>query len=308
MRNLARLSPLLLLAACATAPPAAYSGEFTNARGEFVVCGDTRGWITGEYWRAPSGFERRAVFDRLAEERPDFVLNTGDLVSAGSSGSQWEVFDVETSALRANGIAYLPALGNHDLWPSKDGGLAKWFARFPFLHGRRWYDVRYGYVELIVVDSNESALSADETAEQAAWFRGRIAAADADATVRCVMVAMHHAPITNSVFHGSSAWARAQFVEPALASGKTKAFLTGHVHSYEHFVENGVHFLVSGGGGAPLMDVDGPTGANRDLYDGPRGHHFVRVIPRDDRIDFEIEMLDDERRWFRADAWSIGLP
>ena len=122
------------------------------------------------------------------------------------------------------------------------------------------------------------------------------------------MVAMHHVVVTNSVMHGRSEWARAQFVTPALATRKTKAFLTGHVHSYEHFVEDGVHFLVSGGGGAPLMDVDGPRGAHPDLYDGPRGHHFCRVIPREDRIDFEIEMLDDERRWFRADAWSIPIP
>jgi hypothetical protein len=43
------------------------------------------------------------------------------------------------------------------------------------------------------------------------------------------------------------------------------------------------------------------------LYDGPRRHHFVRVIPRDDRIDFEVEMLGDDRRWFLADAWSIEL-
>src|SRR5262249_51654162 len=69
----------LLLAACRSAPPAVYSGAVSTSRGEFVVCGDTRGWMMGELWRAPSGFERRAVFDRLAEERPDFVLNTGDL-------------------------------------------------------------------------------------------------------------------------------------------------------------------------------------------------------------------------------------
>ncbi len=308
MTRAAALLPILCaLAACRTAAPATYVGVRATDRGEFVVCGDTRGWLMGEFWRAPSGFERREVFARLVEEDPDFVLNTGDLVSAGSVAAEWTKFDDETAALRAKGIGYLPVLGNHDLWPSQDGGLTEWSAHFPFLAGRRWYDVRWGYVELVVLDSNFDHLTDAQAAEQSAWFRGRLDAADADPSVRCVIVAMHHPPITNSFAHGRSERVGSEFVEPARAHPKVKAFVTGHVHAYEHFFDRGIHFVVSGGGGAPLMDVPGPRGRFPDLYDGPRGHHFVRVIPRDDRIDVEVEMLGDDGRWFHADAWSIGL-
>lgn len=308
MRLLVALAPLLFLAACSTAAPAIYSGAFTTERGEFVVCGDTRAWIFGELWREPQGFERRAVIARLVEERPDFVLNTGDLVAFGSIDSQWETFDREMEALRAANIAYLPVLGNHDLWPSAPGGLANWFARFPFLEGRRWYDVRYGYVDLLVLDTNDAALTAAEVADEDAWFALRLAEADADPSVRCVIVACHHAPVTNSHMHATREWVRAHFVEPARAHAKVKAFVTGHVHSYEHFVDGGIHFLVSGGGGAPLMDVAGPRGEFPDLYDGPRGHHFCRFIPRDDRVDVEMVRMDDDGRWSVADRWSIPLP
>jgi hypothetical protein len=308
VRAPAALLPLVVLAACRTAPPpAVYPNEFTTARGEFVVCGDTRGWIFGEFWRAPQGFERRAIVGRLVRERPDFVLNSGDLVAMGSSESDWEVFDAETAPLRDAGIAYLPVLGNHDLWPSTSGGLANWFARFSWLQGRRWYEVRYGYADLVVLDTNDSSLTADEISAQDAWYAERLAAADADPSVRCVLVVCHHAPITNCLFHGSSAWVREHFVALARTHPKVRAFVAGHVHSYEHFREDGVDFLVSGGGGAPLMDVAGPRGEHADLYDGPRGHHFCRFVPKDDRIDVEMERMDDDGRWSVADRWSIAL-
>jgi hypothetical protein len=39
--------------------------------------------------------------------------------------------------------------------------------------------------------------------------------------------------------------------------GVTAAFF-GHDHNYQHYLKNGIHYFVSGGGGAPLYDVDVP--------------------------------------------------
>ena len=36
------------------------------------------------------------------------------------------------------------------------------------------------------------------------------------------------------------------------------AGLSGHDHNYQHYLKNGVHYIVSGGGGAPLYDVNRP--------------------------------------------------
>ena len=308
MRLLAALAPLVFVAACHTpAPPAVYSGAVAQDRDAFVIYGDTRGWLPVEVWRTASGSERRAVFRKLVQERPAFVVNTGDLVAQGSSASDWETFDEETSAIRAAGIAYLPILGNHDIWSDRDEGLANWFVRFPFLEGRRWYEVRHAGVAVLLLDSNQYDLSPEQVAAQDAWLAERLAAADADASVRCVLLACHHPPITNSIVHGSSAWVREHFVARIAAHPKVRALFAGHSHSYEHFVENGVHYVVSGGGGAPLMDVAGPTGKYRDLYDGPRGHHFCRLTPRADRIDVEMVRLDDAGGWTVADAWPIPL-
>jgi hypothetical protein len=32
----------------------------------------------------------------------------------------------------------------------------------------------------------------------------------------------------------------------------------GHDHNYQHYLKNGVHYVITGGGGAPLYDVDKP--------------------------------------------------
>lgn len=308
--RLAPLVPVLLAfaaAACRSTPPAVYPGEVRFARGSFAVCSDTRGWIMGEMWREPSGFERRAMIAKLAEERPDFIVNGGDLVSAGSHRSQWEVFDLETAPLRSAGVAYLPVLGNHDLWPDPKAGLANWWVRFPHLGGRRWNEIRYGHVTVLLLDSNATELTIEEEREQDAWFAARLDAARTDPSVRGVIAVFHHPVMTNSIAHGMSPWVRTHFVEPARGHEKLKLFITAHVHSYEHFAEDGVHFLVSGGGGAPLMDVKGPSGRFKDLYDGPRGFHFCRVTPQKDRIDVEMVRLVEDGGFSVADKWSVPL-
>jgi 3',5'-cyclic AMP phosphodiesterase CpdA len=290
------------------APPAAFPTAYTNARGEFVIHGDTRPWMLAEVWRKPSGDERRAVIARLAEERPDFIVNTGDLVAAGSMASQWTTFDEETAPLREQAIAYFASLGGHDLWPIERVGLEHAAARFPYLAERIGYGLRHGYVDVIVLDSTASGLPPEQQDAQSAWLRDRFSADDADPSVRCVIVACHHTPMTNSASVGDSEWIVRHVLEPGRKCRKFKALFGGHTHSYEHFLADGVHVVVSGGGGAPLMDVAGPGGTHRDLYDGPRGHHYCRLTPRVDRVDVDVVMLAADGTWFDADHFAITVP
>jgi hypothetical protein len=300
------LAPFLI-AACRAAPPAEFPPGHGTARGEFVIYGDTRPWMLAEVWRKPSGDERRAVIARLAEERPDFIVNTGDLVAAGSMASQWTTFDEETKPLRDAAIPYYASLGGHDLWPIESAGLEHAAARFPYVADRVGYGLRHGYVDVIVLDSTVSGLPEEQQAKQSAWFLARLAADDADPAVRCVIVACHHTPMTNSASVADSAWVVTHVLDPARTHRKFKALFGGHTHSYEHFVADGVHVVVSGGGGAPLMDVAGPGGAHRDLYEGPRGHHFCRIMPRSDHVDVEVVMLADDHTWSVADRFAITV-
>jgi len=45
---------------------------------------------------------------------------------------------------------------------------------------------------------------------------------------------------------------------PMFEKYKVTAGLFGHDHNYQHYVKNGIHYFITGGGGAPLYDVDKP--------------------------------------------------
>jgi len=47
-------------------------------------------------------------------------------------------------------------------------------------------------------------------------------------------------------------------LEPMFEKYRVTAALFGHDHNYQHYLKNGVHYFVAGGGGAPLYDVDKP--------------------------------------------------
>src|ERR1700753_710914 len=71
----------------------------------FIAYGDTRS--------QPD--VHRAVIARIVAARPEFVIQSGDLVENGRSSQQWAEFDKIEQPLRDAKIAYYPARGNHDL-------------------------------------------------------------------------------------------------------------------------------------------------------------------------------------------------
>ena len=47
-------------------------------------------------------------------------------------------------------------------------------------------------------------------------------------------------------------------LEPLFEKYHLTAGFFGHDHNYQHYLKNGIHYFISGGGGAPLYDVDKP--------------------------------------------------
>ena len=47
-------------------------------------------------------------------------------------------------------------------------------------------------------------------------------------------------------------------LEPLFEKYRLTAGFFGHDHNYQHFLKNGVHYVITGGGGAPLYDVAKP--------------------------------------------------
>ena len=296
---------LVVATGCAGGPAPTYPGAIKQDRGEFILYGDTRDHDPREFFRGHAADERQSVARRLVAENPDFVLSTGDLVRCGANRSEWRRFDEENAGIREAGIPFFPSLGNHDYLGDEKEALSNYFERFPALEGRKWYDIRYRGLLILVLDSNEDMLADYEKALEVKWLTGELEKADGDASVKWIILTSHHTPCTNAVLFSDSLWVREQFLVPAKKTRKFKAYVAGHVHTYERFFEDGIHFVVSGGGGAPLNDVEEGRGTkHKDVYLGPRRFHYLKVSVKD-ALRIECNMLTEKGEWRVVDDFTI---
>lgn len=216
-------------------PPA---GE---AQFEFVVYGDNR---------TRHDVHRSVVNAILKYANPDFVVQTGDMVANGDDTSLWPIFfDIEAPLLRK--VAFYPTLGNHE----RNSG-----NYYNYLDERPYYSFNWGSAHFSVIDSdigNAGATQAEKDAfwqEQTAWLEKDLEGAQ-QADFR--FVAAHHPPIT-AVKKRQGDNPQMIALEPMFEKYKVTAGLFGHDHNYQHYLKNGVHYFICGGGGAPLYDVNTP--------------------------------------------------
>ena len=182
--------------------------------------------------------------------RPDFVMHTGDLVENGRDTSLWPIFfDVERELLRTT--AFFPALGNHERnAPNYQ----------EYLDVKPYYSFDWGSSHFSVIDSdidNVGSSDAERDAfwqAQAQWLRADLRAA-AKASFRFVFA--HHPPMT-AVKRRQGDNPQMIALEPMLEELHVTAAFFGHDHNYQHYLKNGIHYFITGGGGAPLYDVDMP--------------------------------------------------
>lgn len=258
----------------------------------FVVYGDIRFMETSNT-RDSDPVRRKILVQKIADEKPAFLLITGDLVANGGVATQWSVFDTETTPLKDAGVKFYPTLGNHDLRGDLPVALDNYFKRFPDLQRSRFYSMRADNVMVLTLDS-----SLDEPGgAEMQWFDKQIESLPDG--IQFVIVQLHHPPLTrssDSMFGGGhSPRAReqdmGQFLESRAAKSKARFIVVaGHVHNYERYERNGVMYIVTGGGGAtPYMFPRASNDAYRDK--GPT-YHYCHFDVKPGHIEMHMIKLD----------------
>ena len=212
-----------------------------EGRFEFVVYGDTR---------TRHDVHRTVINGILKYASPDFILHTGDLVADGNDPALWPIFfDAERELLRK--AAFFPSLGNHE---------RNALSYFDFLNAKAYYSFNWGNAHFMVIDSDIENAAATKTQrdafwqEQTRWLEDDLREAQ-KADFRFLFA--HHPPIT-AVKRRQGGNPHMTALEPMFEKYRLTAGFFGHDHNYQHYVQNGVHYFVTGGGGAPLYDVDTP--------------------------------------------------
>ena len=294
---------LIALGACADRTMPSYrAGPREDPPPRFVMLSDTQRAMPAEFWRKDSPAERRRVAQAVADEDPAFVVNAGDLTCHGSYPEEWRRFHEEQEPLFSRRIPYYPALGNHDYYGDRAVALRNFFTHFPYLGGRRWYEVRFPPVLVVILDSNFDQLTGEEARTQDHWLEKTLAAAEADAELRHVILCFHHPPFTNAKLYAGSEDARKRFV--SRITPKVKVVFSGHVHTYERFVRDGVQFVVSGGAGGPPADVETASPRHPAAYEGPRSFHYCRFTVAGERLVCDMVMLRDDGAWMPQDGFA----
>jgi predicted phosphodiesterase len=277
-----------------------WRGELTTAPAvgadvpfSFIVLGDTRGGLDSH----------RRVVERVAQEVPDFVVGTGDMVDDGSREDQWQqFFDAEGVLLRDN--VYFPAIGNHDRQGrgrTADSYRALFAVPDNGGEPERYYAFSYAAARFLVLDSNEYSFA---LTDQTAWIERELIAARQDPSVRHIFAVMHHPPYSISV-HGGSRDLRERWT-PLFEKYQVSAVFSGHDHVYERAEHNGIRYFVSGGGGAPLY----PRRPNPNPIDleavkhFERAFHFLRVTATGDRL--EVTAVRSDGTVIETTSWSDG--
>ena len=206
----------------------------------FLVFGDTR--TRHEF--------HRKIAARMTAEKPSFILHTGDLVANGLLSEDWDVFfDIERELLRTT--AFFPVYGNHD----RNADVFSQYFAFPGGNPHR-FSFDWGTVHFVGLDSNEVGTTPQDRnafrQEMLAWLKDDLRRNKKPLT----FVYFHH-PLYSAVESRKTSAAKlGELYEPLFVETGVTAVFAGHDHNYQHHVAKGVHHVVTGGGGAPLYEVD----------------------------------------------------
>lgn len=235
---------------------------------DFEAYGDTR---TGH-------LVHQQIVDQMVPLNSDFVLHVGDLVNSGDSMSNWDTFLSITSGYRdkaiKNGLErnFYPSIGNHDL------PLTNYDSIFGIDH---YYSFDYKGFHFIALNTSESYISGSD---QYNWLVNDLVANEDEE-----IIVFFHYPAYSSGPHGGTADV-VTYLSPLFESAGVKLVLTGHSHIYERTYPifqnavnsvNGVTYIITGGGGAPLGSF---TTGNWWTAAGESSYEFVYLQVTNSKI------------------------
>jgi tartrate-resistant acid phosphatase type 5 len=281
---------LLLLAACTagtgatvrtSSPPPPSPSRSVAATAPFVFA------VKGD-WGAGTAAQREVTDAMCALRRTltfKYIVTTGDnFYNPDGNATQRNYYGPERCLYTYPGNVWRAVWGNHDVGgPSTATVLGS---------PNRYYTWSVGTTQFFMLDANEPG-----SAVQRSWLERALRTSSA----RVKIVAFHQPAFTSGI-HTDNTSAQRNWV-PLFVRYHVALVLTGHNHDYEHLKEDGIDYVVSGGGGQtayPCLRVE--PGALRCVS----AYHFLIVTVHTDSVsvravratggeldDFEIKVPGD---------------
>ena len=222
------------------------AGSFRTAAGpdqsfSFAVIGDSGTGSTQQY----------QVADRMVALDPNFVLHTGDVVYPNGQADGYDPYFFEPYQTLLKRAPIWPTLGNHD---DHTASGQPYLEAFYLPHNNpanseKYYSFDWGNAHFTALDYNDGP-----SAEQLVWLQNDLASTNKE-----WKFVFYHQAIYSSGPHGfePSIIAKRSVLAPIFAANHVDIVFNGHDHDYERTVPiTGVVYIVSGGGGASLYNVN----------------------------------------------------
>jgi hypothetical protein len=248
----------------------------------------------------------KRIFSDIEKRQPGSLFILGDVVNLGYSNRQWKPMDRYLQNLRDKGITVHAALGNHEVMGRSNVGQKKFQQRFPD-HVKTGYVQIVDSVAIVLLNSNFGKLSEAENDFQVKWYEETLKRLDADSAIHFIISGCHHSPYTNSKIVGANKDVQEKFVKPFLASEKSRLFLSGHCHGFEHYQREGKDFLVIGGGGGLHQPLNEGAGSLEDLaHDYKPLFHYLTILRNGDKLEVKSYKLTSDFNLFE-EGLALGV-
>jgi acid phosphatase type 7 len=212
----------------------------------------------------------RSVVAAIVADAPGLTLNSGDVVYSPVE-SQWRTyFSIEAPLLAEMPTVVAP--GNHE------GDQVRFRDLLAPPGAPGYHAVRWGGLAILVLDSNQDVAPGSPQYE---WLLATLYRLRDDPSVTFRLVLLHWGPYDSGA-HGSNLAARLALA-PLFEDYGVAIVLSGHDHDYEHGLVNGVHYVVTGGGGAPLY----PVGHSSWTLESDSAYHHCTFDVDGGRLDME---------------------
>lgn len=207
----------------------------------FVVAGDNRAAARG----MPMPPTATQIFSEMRLLRPAFCLWTGDSIY-GSDDTPGEAEREYAAFLRDAAAAATPifnAPGNHEIFKRPELEQV-----YTHAMGLLYGSFDYGHSHFIALDTEEVGMPPGIGPAQQAWLQADL---DAHRDATHIFVFSHHPLFPKDEKDGFADAANRDAIHQLFVAHHVAYVFSGHEHLYYASVHDGVHYVVTGGGGAP---------------------------------------------------------
>ncbi|MFW9793858.1 MAG: metallophosphoesterase, partial [Candidatus Thorarchaeota archaeon] len=277
----------------------------------FIAYGDTR---SSDETAVSSMHE--TIVSVYLEHDPELIIHTGDLVSRGGEAYQWPLFEASISAVRDSDIPFYSTVGNHELytddWNVQDEDFSTYLDYVDFsdvVDTPGETELHYSFdmqgIHFIFLNAVEEWDGNNYTCPEAQmeWLMNDLAG-----NYEFIVVSFHN-PMYSVSADRPERWAQGEslretFNEIFIQYGVDIVF-NGHDHCYYRTFRDGIQYVMTGGGGAPLCEIETEESGWQEGDVGFSDYHFCvcSINNVTNQLDVEVILLNETI----ADSFSLQL-